>query len=437
MPDHTLDAARGALASPPFRRRRRIGLTLGALVLVAIAAAWFARRGAAASSAAAQAARDPAARPVPVAATTAARRDVPLDVDGLGTVIAYRTVTVRPLVDGRLEQVLFEEGQAVKAGQVLAQIDPRPFQIQLKQAEGALARDQALLLSAHRDLERYRALASENLIAQQQADGQVATVGQLEGAVRIDQAAVESAHLNLDYARITSPVDGVTGLRQVDPGNVVHASDPTGLDIVTQLDPIAVVFTLPQDQLPAVAAARAEGPLTVDVHGRDGTAIIGSGRLEVVDNQINVSTSTVRLKAVLPNPSHALWPNQFVKARLHLSVQKGALVVPATAVQRGPSGSFVYVIGADSTVTPRPVELGATPGDLIVVTRGVDAGEQVVVDGQAQLRAGSKVAVRDATTGGGGGGAGGAAGQGGPAGPRNASSGGAGAGAGGHEDAAR
>jgi len=428
MPERTLDAASHDTVPPPTRRRRSPWLALGALAVVAIAAAWAIRRGAPAGGAAAQAARDTAARPVPVAAAAAARRDIPLDLDGLGTVIAFRTVTVRPQVDGRLEQVLFQEGQAVKAGQVLSQIDPRPFQIQLKQAEGALARDQALLQSAHRDLERYHALASENLIAQQQADAQVATVGQLEGAVRIDQAAVDSAHLNLDYARITSPVDGVTGLRQVDPGNVVHASDPTGLVIVTQLDPIAVVFTLPQDQLPAVAAAMAAGPLSVDVYGRDGNALVGSGRLEVVDNQINVATSTVKLKAVLPNPNHALWPNQFVKARLHVSVQKGALVVPATAVQRGPSGSFVYVIGADATATPRPVELGATPGDLVVLTRGVSEGEQVVVDGQSQLRAGSKVAVRDATTG---------AGPGGPAAARPAPAGGSARGSDGHQDAAR
>jgi multidrug efflux system membrane fusion protein len=320
---------------------------------------------------------------------------VPIYREGLGTVVAYRTVTVRPQVDGRLDQVLFQEGQPVKAGQVLAHLDDRPFQIQLRQAQGALARDTAQLDTAKRDLERYRALAQEKLIAQQQADQQVGAVGQLEGAVRVDQAAVDAAKLNIDYARITSPVDGVTGIRQVDVGNLVRQSDPGGIVIVTQLDPISVVFTLPQDDLAAVAEAMSHGPLAVDVFSRDGAQPLGSGKLELVDNQILQATSTIRLKAVLPNPKRVLWPNAFVNARLTLSVERGALVVPAAALQRGPNGPFVYVIGQDGTVSPRPVEVASAQGDLAVLGKGLQEGERVVVDGQSQLRPGSKVAPRE------------------------------------------
>jgi multidrug efflux system membrane fusion protein len=338
-----------------------------------------------------------AARAVPVTATPVIRRDVPVTLDGLGSVVAYKTVTVRSQVDGRLDQVLFREGQAVRTGQVLAQIDPRPFQSQLHQAEGARARDAAQLASARLNLERYRPLASEKLIPQQQVDDQAGVVGQLEGAVRMDDAAIETAKLNLDYSRITSPIDGVTGIRLVDPGNVVHASDQGGIVLVTQLDPIAVLFTLPQDYLPSVVEAMSKGALPVEAFGRDGSTLLGSGHLELIDNQINQTTSTIRLKAVVPNPRHVLWPNQFVSARLHLSVRKGALVVPATAIQRGPNGVFVYVIGADATVQPRPVEVASSSGDLTVIGRGLEEGEKVVVDGQNQLRPGSKVAARDAS----------------------------------------
>jgi multidrug efflux system membrane fusion protein len=381
-----------APTTPPRRRRGWI-VVAGAVALVALGL--LVRRSLAPPPAAPGAAAA-AARPVPVVVAPVARRDVPVVLEGLGNVVAFRTVTVRPQVDGRLDQVLFREGQAVAAGQVLAQIDPRPFKIQLAQAEGALARDRAQLETARRDLERYRALAAQKLIAQQQADQQVGAVGQLEGAVRVDEAAIEAARLNLDYSRITSPVDGVTGLRQVDPGNLVHATDPNGIVIVTQLDPIAVLFTLPQDQLQPVLEAMRRGPLEVTVFGRDAAAPLGTGRLELVDNQINQATSTIRLKARFPNPRHLLWPNQFVKARLGLSVERGALTMPATAVQRGPNGSFVYVVGADASVSPRPVEIASTQGDVAIVGKGLQEGEQVVVDGQGQLRPGAKVAAREA-----------------------------------------
>jgi multidrug efflux system membrane fusion protein len=377
--------------------RGRWVVAAGLAIAVALGAWWFARgRGHTAGegkvgptgAAAAQ-------RPVPVAVAVASRRDVPVYLEGLGSVVAFQTVTVKSQVDGKLDKVLFREGQIVRKGDVLAQIDARPFQAQLQQAEGALFRDQAQLLSARRDLERYRALAAEKLVPQQQADQQVAAVGQLEGAVRMDEAAVATARLNLDYARITAPLDGVTGIRAVDAGNIVHASDPNGLVVLAQIDPVAVIFTLPQDELTPIASAFARGALPVDVYARDGTTLLGSGQLAVIDNQINQATSTVRLKAVVPNTKRLLWPNQFVNARLRLGTRQGALVVPAPAVQRGPNGTFVYVVGPDATAAVQLVQIDATVGDLALVAKGVDEGARVVVEGQSQLRPGAKVAARE------------------------------------------
>jgi len=376
-------------------RRNRWWIVLVAIVVVA-AAVWGVRARSGATSAAGSRGQDAqAARPVPVVAAPVARRDVPIFLEGLGNVTAFKMVTVKTQVDGRLEQVLFKEGQLVRRGEVLAQIDPRPFQIQLHQGEGALARDEAQLAGARRNLSRYKALAEQKLIAQQQVDDQAAAVGQLEGAVQIDRAAIETARLNLDYARIVSPIDGVTGIRAVDPGNVVHAADQNGIVVVTQIDPIAVIFTVPQDQLTPVSVELARGPLGVELYSRDGATLLGSGDLAVIDNQINQATSTIRLKAIAPNPRRVLWPNQFVNVRLHLTTRRGALVMPATAVQRGPSGTFVYVVGNDMTASPRPVELESTQGDLALVAKGLQEGERVVVDGQNQLRAGSKVAPRE------------------------------------------
>jgi len=366
-------------------------------IAVAAAAVWGvrARSGASSSAAGSRGQEAQAARPVPVVAVAVARRDVPIFLEGLGNVTAFKMVTVKTQVDGRLDQVLFREGQLVRRGEVLAQIDPRPFQIQLHQGEGALARDEAQLAGARRNLARYEALAEQKLIARQQVDDQAAAVGQLEGAVQIDRAAIETARLNLDYARIVSPIDGVTGIRGVDPGNVVHAADQNGIVVVTQIDPIAVLFTLPQDQLTPVSVELARGPLGVELYSRDGATLLGTGELAVVDNQINQATSTIRLKAIAPNPRRVLWPNQFVNVRLRLTTRRGALVMPATAVQRGPSGTFVYVVGSDMTASPRPVELESAQGDLAIVAKGVQEGERVVADGQNQLRPGSKVAPRE------------------------------------------
>jgi len=292
---------------------------------------------------------------VPVAVAAASLRDVPIYLEGLGTVTAFKTVNVRTQVDGRLMRVAFREGQTVKQGALLAEIDPRPFAIQLHTAEAALARDEAQLQGATRNLERYAAVSAEHLIPEQQTDDQRALVAQLRGTTASDRAQIESARLMLDYARITSPIDGVTGVRTVDPGNVVHPSDPNGLVIVTQLDPIAVIFTLPQDDLTRVADGLAKGALAVEAVSRDGGQLIAKGELALIDNQINQATATMRLKAIFPNPEHHLWPNQFVKTRLLLDVRKGAMVIPAVAVQSGPQGAFLYVAGGDGRAQQQPV----------------------------------------------------------------------------------
>src|SRR2546426_3263972 len=378
-------------------RDRKILLVVIAVVAIAAIGFFVYRRSTQKKQASAQ--RDQAqaaARVIPVVAGAVQRRDVPIYLDGLGNVTAFKTVTVRSQVDGRLDRVLFKEGEPVKAGELLARIDPRPFQSQLQQALGALERDRAQLEAARRNFDRYRQLAAKKVIPQQQADDQAATVGQFEGAVRVDQATIEVAKLNLDYANIRSPIDGVTGVRIVDPGNLVHASDTNGLVVLTQLDPISVLFSLPQDDLARVTQELQQGMLTVEAWSRDGAQKLATGQLTLVDNQINANTATLRLKAVFPNSQKLLWPNQFVKSRLLLTTRKDALVVPATVPQRGPDGLFAYVIQPDQTVQPRNIEVDHTEGDLVILAKGLQEGEQVVVDGQNQLRAGAKVMPRQA-----------------------------------------
>jgi multidrug efflux system membrane fusion protein len=343
-------------------------------------------------------------RAVPVTTAVVVRRDVPVVVEGLGTVTPLATVAVRSQVDGRLDHVYFVEGQKVKRGELLAQIDPRPFTIQLHTAEATFARDEATLKNAQLDLGRYEKLREGNLIPQQQLDTQRALVAQLDASARTDQAAIENARLQLDYARITSPVDGVTGIRLVDPGNIVRAADTTGIVIVTQLDPIGVVFTLPQDDLPSVQRAiyaggdaGAPSKPSVEAYARDGADRLGSpGTLELVDNEINTQTATIRLKAKFNNPNPpALWPNQFVKARLKLETLSRALVVPAATIQRGPKGNFVYVVDPnDKSVSIRNVDVKSLQGDDAIVSSGLREGETVVTDGQNQLRPGAKVVSR-------------------------------------------
>ncbi len=378
-------------------RDRKILLVVIAVVAIAAIGFFVYRRSTQKKQASAQ--RDQAqaaARVIPVVAAAVQRRDVPIYLDGLGNVTAFKTVTVRSQVDGLLQEVLFREGQPVKSGEILARIDPRPFLNQLRQAEGALARDTAQLQAAKVNLERYKQLAAKKLIPQQQADDQAAMVGQLEGTVQVDRATIQSAKLSLDYASIKSPIEGVSGVRIVDPGNLVHASDTNGLVVITQLDPITVLFSLPQDELPRVMRELQAGQMTVEAWSRDGSQKLSTGQLALVDNQINAATATLRLKAVFPNPQRLLWPNQFVKARLLLTTRKDALVVASTVPQRGPDGTFAYVIQQDQTVQPRNIEIDHTEGEMAIVAKGLTEGEQVVVDGQNQLRAGSKVAARQA-----------------------------------------
>ncbi|HXX69166.1 MAG TPA: efflux RND transporter periplasmic adaptor subunit [Polyangiaceae bacterium] len=385
---------------PPARTSPWTRVTLVALLVILVCGAtWAVKARSKANAAQAEAAARAAAEHVtPVLTSPAMSRDVPIWREGLGNVTAYYTVTVKTQVDGRIDKVFFREGQKVKAGEVLIQIDPRPFQIQLLSAQAALERDQAQLKNGQLNADRYKTLSQQNLIAVQQYTDQAATVAQLDGQVKTDVASIESAKLNLDYARITSPIDGVVGVRLVDPGNVVHATDTTGLVVVTQLDPIALIFTLPEDDLTGISQAMsAGGPLSVDAFSRDGMTRLATGQLSVIDNQINSSTATLRLKAIFPNPQSILWPNEFVKARLYLTTLRSVVVVPTAALQRGPQGTFVYVVGPDSTATVRPVQVALTQGEIAVVSKGVNIGDAVVVEGQAQLRPGAKVLAKPAS----------------------------------------
>jgi multidrug efflux system membrane fusion protein len=334
-------------------------------------------------------------RVIPVVAATVERKDVPIFLEGLGNVTAYKTVTVHTQVDGRLDRVLFTEGQKVKRGDALAQIDPRPFAIQLHQAEGALARDTSQHQDNQTNFERYQQLRDQKLVAQQQVDDARAAMGQLAGAIEIDKAQIEQAKLNLDYARITSPIDGVTGVRMVDPGNIVHQTDTTGIVVITQLDPIAVLFTLPEDDLPAVMDELTQHPLKVEAWSRDGSKQLAEGTVQLIDNAINQATATMRMKALFKNAPIKLWPNQFVKTRLLLTTRQNALVVPSTAIQRGPKGVFVYRVDAQTqTAQMQNVDVDLTQGELAIIRKGLKPGDLVVTDGQSQLRPGAKVQAR-------------------------------------------
>lgn len=335
-------------------------------------------------------------RAIPVTVAAAARADVPVVLDALGTVTSLRTVTVRSRVDGQLLRVNFREGQTVKAGEVLAEIDPRPFQVQLEQAQGQLARDRALLENARLDLERYRTLVAQDAASAQQLDTQQALVRQYEGAVKTDQGQVDNARLQLAYARITAPFSGRLGLRLVDPGNLVRAGDANGLVTITQVQPIGVTFALPEKDLAPVLARYREGkPMTVQALDRDQRQVLASGRLTTLDNQIDLATGTLKMKAEFANADGALFPNQFVNARLRIDLLAGATVVPTAAVQRGAPGTYVYLLQPDGTVALRRIETGPVDGERIVVARGLAPGDRVVIDGVDNLRDGARVEAID------------------------------------------
>ena len=382
------------------RPSRRVWLWIAVIAVVA-AGFWYYRNshGKADNAAAAPAAGASRGRgagggnfAAPVVAATAELGDLPVFLNGLGTVTPLNTVTVRSRVDGQLISVAFKEGQFVQQGDLLAEIDPRPFQVQLEQAEGQLAKDTAQQKDAQVNLDRYQLLFKEGVIAQQQLDTQRASVGQFDGAIKTDQGQIANAKLQLTYCRITAPISGRVGLRLVDPGNIIHASDATGLVVITQLQPISVIFALPQDQLPQVYDRIRKGAqLTVEAYDRDNTAKIAAGKLLTIDNQIDLTTGTYKLKSVFSNENNVLFPNQFVNVHLLVDTQHNLTLVPVAAVQRGPQGTYVYVVGQGNTVQIRPVTIAQTTGATAGLSAGLRSGEVVVTDGQDKLQDGSKV----------------------------------------------
>lgn len=386
--------------SPPNRRR----LGIAAAVVVAAAAVWFFTHRSTPETAAADAptrrgaGMDPSKRPSTVGTATVRLGDINVYQTGLGTAIPRNVVTVRTRVDGELTQVLFKEGQLVKQGDLLALIDRRPYQVVLTQARGQLARDQALLKNAQLDYERYKTLLAQDSTSQQQLDTQAALVRQYEGTVEADQGQVDSATLSLTYTRITAPLDGRVGLRQVDPGNIVHASDTNGIVVITQIQPMTVVFAVPETRIAQIVHRMHGGePVVVEAWDRDSKNRLATGVLVAADNQVDTTTGTVKLRAEFPNQDYTLFANQFVNARALVDTKRQVPVIPAAAVQIGNEGSFVYVVQADDTVKVQPITAGIADGTQLSVDAGLSPGQVVVVDGLDRLREGSKVQVSAAT----------------------------------------
>ncbi|HYL00108.1 MAG TPA: efflux RND transporter periplasmic adaptor subunit [Steroidobacteraceae bacterium] len=334
-----------------------------------------------------------APRPTAVAVDveTVRRADVPVYLEGLGTVQAFYTVTITARVDGQIQRVAFREGQHVRKGDLLVQIDPRPYQAALGVAIATRDKDQALLANARLDMERYEQLAPEDLASKQTVDTQRALITQLTAQVKGDAAAVDNARTQLDYTTITSPIEGRTGIRRVDPGNIVHASDTAGMVVVTQLEPIAVMLSLPEESFGELSTALRRGPVTATALSRDDRNVLDTGTVELIDNQIDQTTGTIRVKAILPNREQRLWPGQFVNVRLLTQTRHQVLTIPATALERGPDGTFTYVVQPDSTVAVAPLTVGEQTGDIVVVEQGVGAGQQVVTSNQYRLQPGALV----------------------------------------------
>ncbi|MDB5775007.1 MAG: multidrug transporter subunit MdtA [Herbaspirillum sp.] len=386
--------AETGIDTPKRNSARSTIIVILALIVVLAAIWWLVRHHTATQAATRAAARG--GPPAAVGVTTIARRDVPLTLTALGTVNSTYTVTVHSRVDGQLDKVHFTEGQMVKQGQLLAELDPRPYLAALTQAQGQLQRDQALLRNAELDLARYRQLLAQNSIAKQLVDTQEALVQQNQGTVKLDQGAVDNAKLQYDYSRITAPVSGRVGLRLVDPGNVVHASDTTGVVVITQNQPINVVFALPEVSLSQVLQAmRDNSSLAVEAWDRDNRHKLADGNLLAIDNQLNVTTGTVNLKARFANDRQQLFPNQFVNIHLQLGDRPDAVTVPTVALQLGAGGSYVYAVNDDQTVSMKKVGIGPVSGDDTIVEQGLQVGQKVVIDGLDKLREGAKVRVID------------------------------------------
>jgi membrane fusion protein, multidrug efflux system len=370
------------------RRRRLVIAAICAVLALGGLVYWSQAPGTAGTGA-----RSGARTAVPVSVAAASRQDVPIYLTGLGTVQALFTVAIHTQVDGKLQDVFFKEGQRVKKGDVLAKIDPRLYQAALDQAKARKAIDEAALVAAEKDLDRFRTLVEKKAETQQNLDLQQSKVDQAKASIDADVAAIETAQTNLDYTNIVAPHDGRMGVRLVDPGNVVHASDQGAIAMLTQTQPTAVLFTLPAQTLDDVRAAMARGTMEVAAYDRDNVRLLSSGTLATIDNMIDQTTATYRLKAMFDNADEALWPGEFVNARLLLEVRKDAVVVPPVAVQRGPRGLFAWVLKADNTVEPRPITTGTTTGDRTIVTSGLAAGERVVTDGQYKLQTGATVTI--------------------------------------------
>ena len=372
------------------RRRRAVAAAIGLLAAASVIT-WYIEKRTPESSA-----NSAAPQGIPVTAGQAEARNVPVEDEGLGTVQAFNTVSVKSRVDGQITQVLFQEGQEVKAGDPLFQIDPRPFQAALQQAQANKQKDEAQLHSAQLDLARYQKLAPTGFSTRQQLDQQTGLVGQLQGAVSADQAQIEAAQLNLDYSLVRSPIEGRTGRRMIDVGNVIQTAQNVPLVTITQLRPIFVSFTVPAERLDQIRANQAKAALTVVAYGMDDKTKLAEGKLTLIDNQVDTTTGTIRLKATFENADERLWPGEFVSARLIVSTREDAVVVPAQTVMHGPQGSYIYVIKPDDTVERRTVQVAMTEDNRAVIEKGLARDERVVVEGQYRLTEGVKVNVRQA-----------------------------------------
>ncbi|WP_426614451.1 efflux RND transporter periplasmic adaptor subunit [Bradyrhizobium sp. McL0616] len=368
-----------------MKRRPTIALIALAAVLAGVSFWFYSKR----TQPAVVAAVVPAA--VPVVSATVAGKDVPIYLRGIGTVIAYNTDVVRSQIQGQLIQIVFTEGQKVKAGDLLAQIDPRPYQAQIEQFTANRDRDQAQLVNAEANLSRYNQLGDKGYATPQLIETQTAQVAQLRAAVKADQAQIDQANVQLSYTRLTSAIPGITGVRQIDVGNIIHPTDPNGLVVVTQIEPISLLFTLPQTDLPAIQEHLAKGPLKVIAYSQDNKVKLDEGKLLLVNNEIAGTTGTIQLKAEFANPDHRLWPGQLVNARLLLELRKDALTVAGSAVQQGPSGAYVYVVTSDQTAVLSPVHVAQISDGQALIDQGLKAGDVVVVDGQYRLKEGSRV----------------------------------------------